>query len=484
MPARLRKWFQSIAAAAVMCAAVTEADSSPGIGTSSVPAAVDAPLPEDGKPRPTPNYRGRVELPPVSQRLLWIPRVALAPVYVATDMAARPLAILATYAERDHWRVRVYDFFTFGSENQVGIFPTGRIDLGFRPSAGVYFFWNDIWGSSDVHARATSGGSDLWTADISWRWPATSGAMSLGGHFSERPDSAFYGLGGASSSVPARFGERHFELTMRHRQWLSPTLALTLFVGHEAWAFDADPNDARYDSLARAIAAMRFPAPPALQEGLTAVFGGVRGDFDTRRGRLVRNPREASDYDHVSGSGVTFRPYAAGHAGLPETPSNSSGRGQLPAWLDYGLMASGTVDLTGTQRRLELELYGSFVDPAPSSGPIPFTHLAALGGARPLRGFGARRLVDRSALAATLRYAWPIWTELDGSLHAAAGNVFGPHLDGFQLSRLRASFGIGVVTAAPSDHPFEVLVACGTEPFESGASLLDVRFTAGTAANF
>lgn len=481
----MRRWLQSIAIAGLMGAASAKAESSTGpAAASSVPATADAPLPDDGKPRPKPNYRGRREPTPAAQRLLWIPRVVLAPAHVATDMVARPIAVLATYAEKQHWRVRIYDFFTFGPENQVGVFPTGRIDLGFRPSAGVYFFWNDIWGGSDVRARATSGGSDLWTADASWRWPTAIGSLTLRGHFSERPDSAYFGLGSSSSSEAARFGERHLEVMLRHRQRLSPDLTVALFAGHEAWSFDADPDDAGDASLARAIAAGRLPAPPGLENGLTAVFGGIRGDLDTRRGRLVRNPREASDFAHVSGSGFTLRPHVTGHAGLTETRADESEPGQVPAWLDYGLMASGTIDLTGTQRRLELEIYGSFVDPLPRAGPIPFTHLATLGGARPLRGFGARRLLDRSAVAATLRYAWPVWTELDGSAHAAVGNVFGPQLDGFQLPRLRASFGIGVVTAAASDHPFEVLVAWGTEPFDSGARVLDVRLTAGTAANF
>lgn len=471
--------------AIVLGAANANAESSAGPAASNAAATVDAPLPDDGKPRPKPDYRGRTEPVPSSHRLLWIPRVVLAPAYVATDMASRPIAILATYAEKEHWRVRIYDFFTFGSENQIGVFPTGRVDLGFRPSAGVYFFWNDIWGDSDVRARGTTGGSDLWTADASWRWRMSLGSsLTLRGHFSERPDAAFYGLGGSSSSDAARYGERHGEVALRYRQGLSPDLSVALFAGHETWGFDAAPNDAGDASLARAIATGRLPLPPGLEHGLSAVFGGIRGDFDTRRGRLVQNPRDASDYDHISGSGFTFRPYATAHVGLLETRAYESAPERVPAWLDYGLMASGTIDLTGTQRRLELEIYSSFADPFPRAGPIPFTHLASLGGTRPLRGFAARRLLDRSAVAATLRYTWPVWTELDGSAHAAVGNVFGPHLDGFQVPRLRASFGIGVVTAAASDHPFEILVACGTEPFDSGASLLDVRVTAGTAANF
>jgi hypothetical protein len=102
----------------------------------------------------------------------------------------------------------------------------------------------------------------------------------------------------------------------------------------------------------------------------------------------------------------------------------------------------------------------------------------------PLRGFGSRRLIDRSAAVATLRYRWPVWDELDGMLHYAVGNVFGPHLRGFDVSMLRASFGLGIATATQSDQPFEILLAFGTETIEAGGAVESTRLAVGTSVNF
>jgi hypothetical protein len=115
---------------------------------------------------------------------------------------------------------------------------------------------------------------------------------------------------------------------------------------------------------------------------------------------------------------------------------------------------------------------------------VPFTHVPSLGGSRPLRGFASRRFSDRSAAALTLRYRWPIWSTLDGNLHAAAGNVFGPHLEGFALADLRASFGFGVSTATSSAHAFELLLAFGTESFSQGLAPEAGRVVAGTTLAF
>src|SRR5687768_8314476 len=71
---------------------------------SAVTAAdVDPPLPEGDEPRPRPQYRPSQ---PASwtQHALWVPRVILAPVYVASDLVSRPLIALGTIAEKNHWR--------------------------------------------------------------------------------------------------------------------------------------------------------------------------------------------------------------------------------------------------------------------------------------------------------------------------------------------------------------------------------------------
>jgi hypothetical protein len=101
-----------------------------------------------------------------------------------------------------------------------------------------------------------------------------------------------------------------------------------------------------------------------------------------------------------------------------------------------------------------------------------------------LRGFGSRRLIDRSASVATLRYRWPVWNQLDGMLHYAVGNVFGPQLRDFGVSQLRASFGAGIATATQSDQFFEILLAFGTETFEAGGAVESTRLAIGTSVNF
>ena len=302
-------------------------------------------------------------------------------------------------------------------------------------------------------------------------------------HFSQRPESAFHGIGGDSSPNAARLGERRFDLGLRYRRALSSDLLVTATVGHEWWQFDPTAGDDE-DSIARAILNGRFAAPPALEDGVMALSAGGRIDFDSRRGRLFRKPRLASDYEHVSGSGLTFGTHVLQHVGLRATRADPTYAERLPVWISYGATTSGTLDLTATQRRLELELYAFFVDPMPGAGDVPFSHLASLGGSRPMRGFGQRRLIDRSAAVATLRYLWPVWTLLDGTLHASLGNVFGAHLEGFELARLRASFGIGLASATASDHPFELLIAFGTESLENGARIENTRLTAGTMAHF
>ena len=93
-------------------------------------------------------------------------------------------------------------------------------------------------------------------------------------------------------------------------------------------------------------------------------------------------------------------------------------------------------------------------------------------------------MIDESALVTTLSYNWPLLPALDGSLHYSVGNVFARHLRDFGAGRLRSSFGIGVETVGSLDHPFEILLAFGTKPFEEGGDIDTTRFVFGTRAAF
>ena len=102
--------------------------------------------------------------------------------------------------------------------------------------------------------------------------------------------------------------------------------------------------------------------------------------------------------------------------------------------------------------------------------------LASLGGENLMPGFRAGRLYDRSALVGTLRYSWPIWIWLDGAMHFELGNVFGEHLAGFALEKLRWSGTLGIQSSGTSENPLQIMVGVGSEPFEAGAEIDSFRF--------
>jgi hypothetical protein len=101
-----------------------------------------------------------------------------------------------------------------------------------------------------------------------------------------------------------------------------------------------------------------------------------------------------------------------------------------------------------------------------------------------MRGFYPGRLRDRSAAVATLKYRWPVWVWLDGSLQESVGNVFGEHLQGFESSRFRFSSAIGLESVGSRDGSFELLFGIGTETFEHGARLDSARIVLGTNRGF
>ena len=131
-----------------------------------------------------------------------------------------------------------------------------------------------------------------------------------------------------------------------------------------------------------------------------------------------------------------------------------------------------------------LSVVADFADPLTRGTEIPFTEQASLGGFRPMGGFLEGRLVDRSDAVAMLDYQWPVWVWLDGVVHYAVGNVFGEHLDGFELGLLRQSFGMGIRSTGRRDHSFELLLAFGTRTFDDGAGIENVRFVVGTTSGF
>ena len=139
--------------------------------------------------RDAPDYDGRGNTDTnAGSWALWIPRVALSPLYVVNEyVVRRPLGGLVTVAERRHWVSAVSDFFTFGSDNNYVVVPT------------VGYSW-PVWMWLDGQARFSMGnafGSHLggFTGD-KLRLSADLGVTSVG-----KRDQGFEVLFGAGTET-------------------------------------------------------------------------------------------------------------------------------------------------------------------------------------------------------------------------------------------------------------------------------------------
>jgi hypothetical protein len=378
--------------------------------------------------RPLPDYDGR-EPPPSTPGdvLLWVPRIILFPVYVVAEYVIRaPLGFLIAGAERAGVPAWLYDFFTFGAEHQGGLVPTAYADFDFYPSVGLYAFWdNAFFEHHDLRLRGAFGGGDWLAASFSERY-----------HFgADRSDRV-------ALMQMTRQSSLHLQFTLRDAEFFRG--------GFEEDAVLIDRvNDGE------------LPLPPGYADGYALAAGELSLAFDTRR------PRPEP------GSGLRLA--------VDATPASLLGQGG--GFLRYGGTAAGFWDINDRRRVLSLGLGASFIEPIDDVA-IPFTELVTLGGPGPMRGLYPGRLYDSSAFVAGVAYRWPIWIWLDGALRSEVGNVFGEHLDGFRLGRLRWSGAIGVESNGPPDSAFQVLIGAGSETFESGGEIDSFRFAVGATHGF
>lgn len=435
-----------------------------------------------------PDYDGRGEEPTsAGEVLLWVPRILLSPLYLVSEyVVRRPLGWAVSTAEKNDIPQKLVDIFTFGPNDNIGIVPTGLIDFGFRPSVGVYFFWNEFLAEHNkLRARAATGGLDWWLFNVANRLEvAPHQELSLRAEYGIRPDWVFNGLGPESGAQHARFKMRKAEAGFRYDAELWRSSAAWSSVGVRDVSFD--PSIGTFDdpTLADEIARGRYPSPPGLDDGYTVFVQGLGLELDSRPRRAPDELPDGSDYVSPPGSGLRLQLRGEHAAGLRDAPRTSGRAPERHHWVEYGGTLGGFVDLTGSQRVLGLSLVADFADPLGEGGEIPFTEQASLGGPRPLRGFLEGRLVGRSDAVALFEYQYPIWVWLDGALHYAVGNVFGQHLDGFELELMRQSFGMGFRSIGNRDHSFELLVAFGTDTFRGGAEIEHVRFVAGATGGF
>jgi hypothetical protein len=419
--------------------------------------------------RPAPDYDGRGGAPKTpAQRALIVPRVLLFPAYLFSEfLVRRPLGAAITYAERAGWPAAVVDFLALNETHAIGAVPFALVDFGFQPSVGIYAYWDDAgFRGHQLRFRGSTWGRSWLSGTLTERFLVGRALeISLSTTFTRRPDYAFYGIGPdvpesakvryAGDTVQARFESRY---TFKGRNFVETSLGYRgASYGHTDWD-EADRGEPDFQpSLDEAVANGELSEPPGFRDGFRAPYAGARLLLDSRgstRGkdgvRLDLSTEQSADFASSPASG----------------------------WLRYGGTLTGFVDLNEGDRTVSLALTAAFVDPL-GDRPVPFTQLVSPSGGRVMAGFRSGRLYDRSAAVAMLRYSWPIWLALKGSLQAGVGNVLGEHLAGFRLGRARLSTAFGLETQGSRDSVFHALVGFGSETFENGANLDSIRFLVG-----
>ena len=389
------------------------------------------------------------------------------PVYLVTEYVIRvPLQTFTIFVEQHKLVETLKDVFIFGPDNNIGIVPTGLIDFGFRPSVGVYFFYDDfLTKGNGLRVHLATGGIDYLRSTVTDRIGVDKTSfVKLRFEGVERPDYVFYGLGPrALEATRSRYGGTSFEETVGFSGEPRPGNVIEAYTSvrnqrfHEYGYLGTDP------ALSTEIALGRLPTPPGI-DGYTALRQGLWFSLDSRK------PRPAP------GTGVRLE-------GKLEHDFNLEDPG-AGRWLRWGGTLGGFVDLTGHNRVLSLSIATDFADPL-GTNAIPFTELATLGGDfAPMHGYLMGRLYDRSAIAATLEYRWPIWSFLDGDAQIATGNVFDEHFKGFEPDLLRFSWNAGIRSSGARDHAFNVMIGGGTETFKDGGQLNSLRFQFGATRGF
>lgn len=416
--------------------------------------------------RELPDYDGRGPAPTTAGDVaIWVPRVVLSPAYFVSEFVLRrPLGALIAGAERAGLPGLLYDFFTFGPDHKAGIVPTALVDFGFRPSVGVYAFWDDALArGNDLRLHASTWGTDWLAGGVADRIhlsrdPYDRVVVDVSG--SRRPDYAFFGIGPSTRETDlVRYGASQLESSVGvdERLWRASSLHAKVALRSVDFHRGELGRDAVLDD---AIAAGTLPSPPAFDRGYTAVVSGVRAALDSRR------PRPAS------GSGVRVEIEGTEGADMRRSAS----------WVTYGGSLGGFLDLNERGRVVSLSVTARFADPL-GHGDVPFTELVTLGGST-MRGFYPGRLYDRSAAVASLAYRWPIWIWLDGAMRFEVGNVFGEHLRDFKPGLLRFSGAVGLESVGSPDNSLQILFGVGSETFESGGKIDSFRLVIGTTHGF
>lgn len=418
---------------------------------------------DDAPKRDLPDYDGRGNRDSDASWALWIPRVALWPVYAVNEYALRrPLRWAVSRAERKRWVESISDLFQFGDGNKNVVMPQALVDFGFLPSIGLYVGLEDVGAADNAMRFHVATGGTEWLAATAldrYRYDDGAGTIAARAEFSRRPDYLFLGVGpDVTNATRARYGLQRAEASVALSRLFGDVTGFTFTAGARGMSYRngdccGDP------ALDTRIANGSLTMPAGYPAAYSVVFQHTELMLDSR------SPRPAS------ASGGFLRLH--GGSSTDVTHGNT--------WVGYGAMGGIAVDVTGHQRTVTLTTHVDFVDPL--QGFVPFNELAQLGNDQ-MAGFVRGWMNGRSTFVTEVSYRWPVWMYLDGQLRLAAGNAFDEHLSGLELQKLRLSADVGVTSLGSRDAAFEALFGLGTETIEQGAHVTSVRLSIGSRRGF
>ncbi len=438
------------------------------VGATLVAAALLSQSADAADKRKKQDYGGPPRKTSAGDVLAWPARVILFPPFVVNEFVLRrPLGFLVTKAESGEWVEKVQDVFSFGPRKQVTILPSALFDFGLKPSVGFNATWRHFL--AEPNTLTLHGGT--WGP----RWISIRGsssyqltkqaAVSLDGTLVRRADNPFSGMGPFSKQDDrARYASTAWALgpAYTHDLWRTSSIKTSagmMGLGFREGGCCGDPT------LPDQLRDHKLPDAPGFGQDYVGGYHRMALVIDSRR------PRPAP------GSGFRIEAHEETVYTLQNTATSPR-----RAWVRYGGMVGGALDVTGTQRVLSLSLAVALADPL--QGTIPFTDQVNVGGDVLMPGFLRSRLIGRSAMVGTLQYRWPIWVFLDGVIHAAVGNVFGERFDGLSVKDMRLSSGIGVRSNGSRESGFEALLAAGSDPFSEGFKVSSFRVLLGSHHGF
>lgn len=444
-------------------------------GTPPLPPRDDALPPSSGEPgkrREVPNYDGRPgQDPSAGEGLIWVPRVLFYPLHLVLEYGLRwPIVQGITFAEKHYLIERTKRLFTF-ADGKSGLFPTLFFDFGVNPSAGLYFYYNDLGFRTNSLSLQAGVWADDWyhviATDSFKVFRNDSGEITLRGEFIYRPDQVFKVFSGINRRfatdpgtnvpvlLPRAITDEHFfrvrevELESSLRAKLTDLNRVSFGVFYRNVKIENGYGPSIEDSAvgwgsgsgdpASAWVARRVPGYNATYN---LIESKLRFELDSRSPDRVFTP----------GSGLRLELFGSFAIDPGQTALN---------FVRWGAEAGGFWDVSGINHVLGLHLYLEALE-ATGDAPVPLTERIALGGGEHMRGFLEGWFRGDSAFELTLDYRYPIWSFLDAYLFASLGNVFEGRFEYFHVKRMQLNWGIGFRSNTSREVSFDFMVGFGT----------------------